>query len=384
LIELLVVIAIIAVLVGLLLPAVQKVREAAARMSCSNNLKQLALATLNYESTYQKLPPYGFDFVNLPWPPNPPGTYPNPNNPFNTFLGTSQEGQSYHALLLPYIEQGNVYNVTYPNYSVIDPYNWPSNWALGVSGGAIPGNSIDKNAIKTFLCPSALSISPANYESYFISPAPKGAGAGLPDIGPFLLGITDYVVVIGVHSNFIAQCVPQYPQDADQSSSLGVGALGLRGHVTQNGMTGTTTLASISDGTSNTILLVESAGGQQVYAKGIQVQPNNGNVTDLGFRLNAAWADHDTFVEIRGFDTATGTIYDNGNCGCLNVANGSNGNALNPTGSTYNQIYAFHTGGANTAFCDGHVQFLQGSIAPGILVALVSRNGGEVIDGSAY
>ncbi len=101
LVELLVVIAIIGILVGLLLPAVQQAREAARRMSCQNNLKQIALAAHNFESAHKKLPP-GYIYDPSLGTPVSPGTSYTDNFTHHTFVG-------HLAFLLPFMEQQTVY-----------------------------------------------------------------------------------------------------------------------------------------------------------------------------------------------------------------------------------------------------------------------------------
>jgi prepilin-type N-terminal cleavage/methylation domain-containing protein len=137
LIELLVVIAIIAILIGLLLPAVQKVRAAAARMQCGNNLKQISLAVHNFQGTYNVVPPVE-------------GVGPSLANtsPYGRFISPTGNSGTVFYYLLPYIEQDNVYKLS-----------------IGVPGNFDPNGdsmAVGADIIKTFLCPSDPSVVNAN------------------------------------------------------------------------------------------------------------------------------------------------------------------------------------------------------------------------------
>ncbi|HET6573077.1 MAG TPA: DUF1559 domain-containing protein [Fimbriiglobus sp.] len=162
LIELLVVIAIIAVLIGLLLPAVQKVREAAARAKCGNNLKQLGLAAQSYHDSHQHLPP-GV------------GYYPPTGDEFGTYF--------FH--LLPYVEQDNLYRSAWG----LVPFPPPA----GATAVYYPGNNgVYNRPVPVFLCPSDPSVGPGGtgtidgYTFGASSYAPNGlvSGMGPPNPGP--------------------------------------------------------------------------------------------------------------------------------------------------------------------------------------------------------
>jgi len=127
LIELLVVIAIIAILIGLLLPAVQKVREAAAKATCENNLKQMTLATHNFEGTYSRLPPLVGSTAK----------------PFISIYGPT------HVFLLPYMEQANLYADMYNTGNANLTYAW---W------GGIQNDNPYSIPVKPYVCPSDTTL----------------------------------------------------------------------------------------------------------------------------------------------------------------------------------------------------------------------------------
>lgn len=334
LVELLVVIAIIGILVGLLLPAVQAAREAARRMSCSNNLKQIGLAMHNYESAYKRLPPGGLGWVDD-----------------DGFGGTKDDdGYGFLCFLLPFIEQQNLYNQ-------IDPAGY---WeqSHGITGRpmqhmaeAIAGGSATPRIqrrwlaattpVGAYLCPS--SPMPQNAPQQYS--VPGYAGAAIPVLPVYHAG------------QGVGLATSSYKGMG--GTPFGDGSIFVKqseGRARKFG--------DVTDGLSNTIAVAEST---YVRPDGISKPAQVGETP--------SWAgDWPVWIGMPRSDESMR----------VTARTSSPINAFTSPNQMYFAIdddcaFSFHVGGAQFAFGDGSVHFLSESISMETYSRLGGMNDGHVV-----
>jgi prepilin-type N-terminal cleavage/methylation domain-containing protein/prepilin-type processing-associated H-X9-DG protein len=343
LIELLVVIAIIAVLIALLLPAVQSAREAARRAQCVNNLKQIVLASHNYE--------------------NQIGTFPPDSIAAGDWTGT---WWSWASFILPQMEQGPIYNGINFSWSVCNPRNTTADLIL----------------INSYLCPTDDSAKIFTDRVYI--DASLGAAFG----NQISAAPINYVGSQGdMMNNTIFDYLCADPAQIAYKAANGGASNGCTGPpVWWNGSAApfrgifgdcsnaaSIKLAAITDGTSNTMMFGENSpnlnsglawvSGNDIYATTI---------------LPMNWM---TNLKNGQIDPTTGEV--------CSPAGWNPGVPTQQTHCFNNQWYyqgfkSYHPGGANFGFCDGSVKFLKQTINVRIYMALSTRAGGEVLSADQY
>jgi len=345
LIELLVVIAIIAILIGLLLPAVQKVRAAAARMSCQNNLKQIGLACHNYADQKRGILPPSGSFNGTPW-------------------GTgSSWGFSWRVWILPYIEQGPLFdqisvfmNATATNGG---PVAQPG-WTGALSTGPKCSDVLNNVRINIYRCPSTTL------------PDKCVSGANGASIMP-----SDYVGVSGVENGTITGF-----NDSRRYQNTGTGnGGGLQfggGALIPNG---DVKLASIQDGTSNTILASEQSDTLTIGAPGSETRVAWSATSYHGWAIgmSAAGIPPASPGDGRGFGSTV--IKYQINLKKFPSVSPPNGDCSPAFGiciysSPMTPLNSAHGGGVNVVFCDGSVRFLSDSTTLDTLGRLATRDDG--------
>jgi prepilin-type N-terminal cleavage/methylation domain-containing protein/prepilin-type processing-associated H-X9-DG protein len=335
LIELLVVIAIIAILIGLLLPAVQKVREAAARMSCSNNLKQLALSAQAYESANGQFP-FGAAMISI--------------TDASAGFVANNSGVGCLAYLLPYVEQNNVYTQLQVSW---DPYS-TANWWWSNTANHAPA----RTRIKTFECPSAVNNSSFGHLGFHRMVFHGGSGTVFFTAGALPTdnwGITNYLGVAGrfsmMGSNLTTggESVDNWRGVFVPSMVVPYGAPLTFGSIVRSGTVSNTSITG-ADGTSNTLMFGETVGeGRAVVGGTLR-------------RIDVSWAwisagARSTFDGLQPYDTRD-----------------------------FGSFSSSHTGVINFGFCDGSVRAFRVPTSGASTTAYVATSTirkGEVINWDA-
>ena len=327
LIELLVVIAIIAILIGLLLPAVQKVREAAARAKCSNNLKQLGLALHNYESATGYFPA-GYNTAQVTgW-----GTTETTNR-------TKWEGTGWTTTLLPFLEQGAL-------YSQVDAFTtqYPG------MGNAGPGSVSAGTQTPSYGFQMPMYICPSNTR-------PTVAWDGVAALGSYL---GNAGTVSGA---------PTPSQDGVLYAVLAQGPAVAKGP----------SMVSITDGTSNTLAIGERPCTQDVSwgwvfaAWGVTCESSASNI-------QYAYGDGDIILGSNDVQMILGDGLNGCNDPPTMVGFQTPRDPQGKLGGENDiaHYWSFHTGGANFLFADGHIQFMTYSLPAATFTAMSTRAMGEV------
>ncbi|QDS88633.1 hypothetical protein EC9_28240 [Rosistilla ulvae] len=321
LVELLVVIAIIGILVGLLLPAVQAAREAARRMQCSNNFKQIGLAFHNYHDTFKSFPAAWYIHGMTP--------------PFNI--------QGGNMGLLPFMEQQALYD----RYdSRVSPTN---------EGGTIGQQNVSVIAtpLAGFVCPSSPGGIDRVYDANIDATT---AAAFLPGLGAisYRAAPSDYCVTGGVKGIFAKIAYSNNEGSAREGALMQVNPF----------ETATTRFSSILDGTSNTFLMGERTGGKEIYTgRKILALP-----APIGDTNGGGWGD-----PLNGENWLEGSVR-----GATTFPMPQGGCPINCTNLRSQGFHAFHPGGAMFLMADGSVQFNSETIDAYTFAARITRAKGEV------
>ncbi len=349
LVELLVVIAIIGVLVALLLPAVQAAREAARRSSCSNNLKQVAIALHNHHDTHNRFPPGA-------------GNDQQPFGTQSTINANAQWGSSWMVYILPYLEQSNVYD----------------NWQLNTQSGYTNANNINiavTVTIKPYRCPSS-PVPERMVSRGGLNPTLKMMNVSYTGIAG---SVNDGLVTPGVSAT-----IPAYAA----TCCNGTGNL-----VTDNGIlhSGSKhTFANIIDGSSNTWMVGEQSDhlrdplGQPLTTGWTAGVANSGGLygwtMGAGIPVNgavASWADgrHFNCTSVRHPINAKGVV-------AAGTAGGSSAAAAagvnNDVGLNI-PLSSRHPGGIMVALGDGSIRFMSQTTAQTVVHAMCTKDRGEAI-----